>query len=278
MIKHPFQMNKWLKFNTDSRIFTQMQNAPYPHPDRDEGFTGNNRKFYPRDPHYCDSTVCVTIPNNFKDGESTDVMVYMHGLNTALNLDAFGVPKAIAASGKNMIAIIPQGPYKAPVDIFGGKLEDNGGLKRLLSETMSFLVNGKILNTKNIGRLIMACHSGGFHAMKACLDQGGVNSLITDVYMFDSIFMHEDFFASWAMRRLDVRFITVCSKSTIKQHGIFRGLVSLSDGFREVSDTDSNMVLDHGPGITIFNSTKLGHNACTKYLPEILRTSTIANR
>jgi hypothetical protein len=99
-------------------------------------------------------------------------------------------------SNKNAILIIPEGPKDAP-DSFGGKLEDEDGFKKFISEVLDTLVQKKIIRTKAIGDIIISGHSGAYHVMSYILMRGGMNKNIREIYYFDALYGHTEKVAHW---------------------------------------------------------------------------------
>lgn len=69
---------QWQKDERGWTAFVPMENAPFPHASRENGFTHGDRTFA-RDPHYTDSTVALFVPRTFKPDERTDLLIYFHG-------------------------------------------------------------------------------------------------------------------------------------------------------------------------------------------------------
>src|SRR6476620_2743947 len=74
----PGSQPSWEKNEMGETAIVAMRSAPYPHPSREQGVKGRE-KFFPRDPHYIDSSVVVFIPRTFRPGPRVDVLVYLHG-------------------------------------------------------------------------------------------------------------------------------------------------------------------------------------------------------
>jgi hypothetical protein len=69
---------RWQKTPQGWLILRSFENAPYPHPSRQDGFKGKSAS-YPRDPHYTDPTVGIFIPDGYVDSESVNYVVHFHG-------------------------------------------------------------------------------------------------------------------------------------------------------------------------------------------------------
>src|SRR5208282_5794374 len=105
-------------------LVTQMVSAPFPHPKRAEGhdYKGTN---YSAADHYSDSTVAVFVPKDLRENGPLDFVVHFHGWRNHVEsvLTRYQLIEQFAASGRNAVLVVPQGPRDAP-DAFGGKLED----------------------------------------------------------------------------------------------------------------------------------------------------------
>ena len=120
-------------------ILTQFVSAPFPHPARANGHWYHNQFFSAAD-HYSDSTVAMFIPKNFRVTDKIDFVVHFHGWRhtVAGTLPEYKLIDQFAASGKNAILIVPQGPYDVP-DSFDGKLADTNGFENFMNEAMDKL-------------------------------------------------------------------------------------------------------------------------------------------
>jgi beta-lactamase class A len=175
--------------------------APFPHPDRLNGFTGSGGTTYPFFPHYADSSIVVFVPEGFRETpEGTNIIVHFHGhLNDNVTvLEHFLIPQAMIASKINALLVIPQGPLRAR-DSFGGKMEDEEGFRRMVEDVMATMTKEKITPTTRVARIIIAAHSGGYRPAGFALSRGGLSDRVTHVYLFDALYGQEDSFRSWLL-------------------------------------------------------------------------------
>ena len=123
-------------------IITNLASAPFPHPLRAQGHQYKD-KFFSAAGHYEDSHVALFVPKDFRAGGAVDLVVHFHGWGNNLTnaLGKYQLISQFAASRRNAILIVPQGPLDAS-DSFGGKLEDAGGFKRFITEALADLGNG----------------------------------------------------------------------------------------------------------------------------------------
>jgi hypothetical protein len=178
-------------------IITNFVSAPFPHPLRDQGHTHAD-KFFSASEHYQDSTVALFIPKGFRAHGKVDLVVHFHGWNNDVTnaLRKYQLPEQFAAAGKNAILIVPQGPYHAD-DSFGGKLEDPGGFKRFIAESLEVLRNNGVIRDSSPGRIILSGHSGGYEVISAILAQGGLTQNIREVWLFDALYAKTERFVLW---------------------------------------------------------------------------------
>jgi hypothetical protein len=186
-------------------IVTQFATAPYPHPDRAQGHYYHSN-FLSAAEHYNKSTVAMFIPKGFHAGKSVDFVVHFHGWgnNVAHALEHYRLIEQFAASGRNAILIVPQGPYNAS-DSFDGKLEDADGFKKFMAEAVTVL-RDKAGIRATVGNVILSGHSGGYQVISSIVDRGGLTDHVREVWLFDALYARTEKFAKW-FERDHCRFI-----------------------------------------------------------------------
>jgi len=193
-------------------IVTQFISAPFPHSKRAEGFRYKKDEFFPADKHYSDSTVGIFVPKGFRAGGKVDFVVHFHGWGNHVSsvLRQQQLIEQLIESRRNAVLVVPQGPRDAS-DSFGGKLEDPGGFKRFMEETMATLrsdVAGSGFLKSEIGTIILTGHSGGDHAIAFILAQGGLTSCVREVWLFDGLYGQTDRFVNW-FEHQPCRFVNI---------------------------------------------------------------------
>jgi hypothetical protein len=180
-------------------IVTQFVSAPFPHPARVGGHKYDGQ-FYSAAEHYSNSDVAIFIPKNFRATDKVDFVVHFHGWRhtIATTLQEYRLVEQFAASRKNAILVIPQGPFNAP-DSFGGKLEDTNGFKIFMAEAMEKLHATSVLTNSNseIRNIILSGHSGGYHVMAEIINHGGLSEKIREVWIFDALYGNVENFVAW---------------------------------------------------------------------------------
>jgi len=173
--------------------------APFPHPDRNEGLRKKDGTFYPRYPHYTDSSIVVVVPDYLKaTPEGVNVIVHYHGhMNDNMGvLERYDMVQNLLKRKINAILVLPQGPYRAR-DSFGGKVEDRGGFARLVQDVLSTMLKEKAVPTDRLGSVVISAHSGGYHPAAFSLEYGGVSDHVTDVFLFDAFYGEQNYFEHW---------------------------------------------------------------------------------
>jgi beta-lactamase class A len=186
----------WNSFPGGSWLIYRSPHAPFPHKERMNGYQGKDGTSYPYQPHYCDSSIVIFVPKHFKETEQgTNLIVHFHGhLNdNLLTLERYAMPQAMIAQKTNALLVLPQGPYRAR-DSFGGKMEDDGGFKRMVEDVLATMVKEGVIKSPAVNNIIVSAHSGGYRPAAFVLDRGGYQAHITDVFLFDAFYGNHDFF------------------------------------------------------------------------------------
>jgi beta-lactamase class A len=173
--------------------------APFPHPQRADGFARNDGTRYPFFPHYADSSIVVFVPNHLTEkDQGVNLIAYFHGhLNDNVGvLEQHLIPQAMLDENINAILVIPQGPYRAR-DSFGGKMEDIDGLKHLVEDVLATMKREGVIKSAVLHNMVIAAHSGGYRPAAFCVDRGGMNDHITHLFLFDAFYGNLDYFRTW---------------------------------------------------------------------------------
>lgn len=200
---------EWQTTPLGSTAFVAMKNAPYPHSSRENGFKTKD-KVFPREPHYVDATVALFVPSRFQQSDRVNLMVYLHGHfgNVRRALERHRLREQIVASGKNVILVFPEGPKDAG-DSGCGKLEDAGGLKRLVEEAARVLHSAGRIRDPKIGRVLIAGHSGAYRGISFCVEHGGLDAELSDVCLLDASYGRLDAFVDWTAKHPKGTFFSI---------------------------------------------------------------------
>ncbi|MFO0550805.1 MAG: hypothetical protein U0271_20595 [Polyangiaceae bacterium] len=173
-------------------VTLQCANAPYP----------------VKDGKWDDPTVIVFVPEHFRMKKSgkVDAVVHFHGhLTTARNaIEGHHLREQLTEARQNAILVVPQGPMFARSGDFG-KLMLKGGLAKLLKEAVKLVGSSKearaqldkatLAGVKDVRRVVVSAHSGGYRAAAAVAQRGRVE--LREIYLFDSLYGEEDVFEKW---------------------------------------------------------------------------------
>ena len=261
----------WQQLPEGQLILRPFENAPYPHSSRENGF-----KNFPRDPHYVDSTVGIFIPADYQPGDAVDYIVHFHGhTNHVSNVfEKYKLPQQLVAAKVNAILIVPQGPKDA-ADSGDGKLElDPGGFEKLINEVTDYLnVEGKI-RTKQIGKIALTAHSGGYKVTAAILHHGGLADHITDAILLDASYGSLEWFADWCNADPNHRLVSLFTDHLADENQQLTALLDKAGVKHRTLDeatlTDEQL-LPRGP---VFMHTKGPHDQVpTDYFGRLVKTS-----
>ncbi len=192
----------WTTFKGGRWAIYRSSAAPFPHSGRKDGYKGSDGTVYPYFPHYTDSSIVVVVPDGFRETDrGANVIVHFHGhMNDDLGvLEQYLLPQAMIAQKINALLVIPQGPYRAR-DSFDGKMEDEGGFRRMVEDVMATMRREKVVSTGNVARVIVTAHSGGYRPAGFVLDRGGMSDLITHVFLFDALYGQHEYFRDWLLK------------------------------------------------------------------------------
>jgi hypothetical protein len=253
-------------------IISELSTTPFPHQKRINGYTYGDKE-YPFEKHYNDSTVLIFIPKDFQSKEENDFVIHFHGWynNVDSVLSQFKLIEQFSESKKNAILVVPQGPKNAP-DSFGGKLEDENGLRNLITEISDLLYKKKIVNSMTVGKIILSGHSGGYHVISYILLRGDLTKNIREVFLFDGLYGQIEKFTYW-INHYDGKFINIYTKDGGTKYEsenlmecfdawqvpyLFKNEIDLSD-----SDLKNNRI--------VFIYTNLQHNEVISVRSEFMR-------
>ncbi|MGF1573112.1 MAG: hypothetical protein ACFCU1_08575 [Sumerlaeia bacterium] len=255
------------------------ENAPFPHESRADGYTRNGVT-YPVVSHYLDNTVGVYIPSGFDEERPVTILYYFHGHNNNVRnaLLEFKLTEMVFNSTKNCILVFPQGPLDVP-DSAGGKLEEANGLRNLHDEITAKLIADGKLSSGTVDSVYLSGHSGAYKILHNCLAKGGLNDLVTDVYLLDASYGGLNDFTDWMMANPQKRFVSIYTAHLEDENNeMMQTLTSSKVSFRELDEDNAfGHILRDNPRTFIF-ANKSDHNGTVSMLQEFLETSNAASR
>jgi hypothetical protein len=208
------QSTPWKSSSDGDLALVPFKSASFPHSSRDNGFQYETT-FYPRDPHYTDSTVGVFIPKNFKPSKNINFVVHFHGWNNHVQqvFEQYDLAHQMELSGLNAVLLVPQGPRDAN-DSTDGKLQyDPGSLTAMLNEAIAFLVKeGRTPPTTTLGHVALTAHSGGYLVTTYIVDRKELADKMTDVILFDATYGGLPAFADYCAANPRHRLISICTE------------------------------------------------------------------
>lgn len=219
-----------------------LQSAPFPHPDRQSGYTFDQVR-YPANPHYNDSSVAVFVPRGFQPAGPVNMVFFFHGWDSSID-DArqrFDLYRQFSQSGAQALLVIPELAWNAP-DSFGGKLEDRGGFARMVNELLADLQQGGAIGSTRPGNIVLAGHSGAFQVIAIILTHGDMAANIREVLLFDAVYARIHQYAAWIETR-GGRFVSVSSAGGEETTAVDDLMAALkADGvpFHTVRDSPEN--------------------------------------
>jgi hypothetical protein len=262
-------------------LHASFRSAPFPHSSRAEGFTGRDGRHWPAELHYTDNTVTLFVPASYQPQATVDFVVYFHGHgnNVRKSLDQFRLREQLVASGRNTVLLFPQGPVDAS-DSGLGKLQDEGGLARLIEEALVVLATSGPLQSAQpleLGQIALTGHSGAYLGIGYCLRHGGLRDQIREVYLLDASYgMLEDYQDYIAGQR--GRFGSIftahlaANNVAIMANVAGRGLTYELRMEHEVDESISRQS-------TVFlYTTRLDHNGAVSWLERFLREGTTLSK
>ncbi len=228
-----------------------------------------------------DSTVMVFVPSTFRDGGTLDLIVHFHGHGAKAKKAIWDhqLRGQLYDSRRKSILVMPQGQDNA-----WGKLEESGGLARLLTEVRQVLqakqVRGRMgrhaVGTRSrLGTVVLSGHSGGYVPIARCIKPidgrptGGVD--VREVWLFDALYNDLEVFRDWVLARKKTRRSKGHRLMSIYTSGT---TMSLSHQLRDdLEEKDIDCVTDEpegsisreefGAAQALFIQTGLSHHACT---------------
>ncbi|MCB1157176.1 MAG: hypothetical protein H7A25_18950 [Leptospiraceae bacterium] len=212
----PTTLYSWEKriFATDygEIIIENLKTAPFPHETRESGYTYRGQ-FFSKEKHYNDNSVFIFIPKQMDKVSDINFVFYFHGWNDSLVMipPKYKIISQFAASHRDAILVIPQGPLNAP-DSSGGKLEDVDGFKEFVDELLLKLYEKNKIQSKRVGSIVLSGHSGGFRVMSYILLHGGYARKIKEVYLFDGLYSQLEKFVYW-INYYEGKFINVFTRN-----------------------------------------------------------------
>lgn len=193
---------------------TRLRHAPFPWDARPERATSGER--YPPETYACDEVLLHLSPElaGADARGPLAVVVWLHGQQATLRgrvLEGARVPDQIDGVGAPLALVAPQLALNAR-DSCPGKLEEPGGLARLLDEAAVLFARGGDPEPFRGAPVVLAAFSGGYRAAAACLARGG--RPVSAVLLMDALYARLDDFVQWRIREPAGALVTLYGAST----------------------------------------------------------------
>lgn len=211
-----------------------LRHGLFPHPSREAGHSyaenaadSTTRKFFPRHPHYDDSTAIVVIPRGYRLVHGgNDLIVHFHGWWNEVDsvMKTFGLVEQLLASRRNALLVLAQGPFRAP-DSRGGKMEEENGLRFFVEEILQNLKAAQKINGTKIGRVILSAHSGGYRPTAFAVEKGGLAKNIRELFLFDAFYGQYEKFIPWLQLNRKNRLRSIYTEHLAGEHRDFMALL-----------------------------------------------------
>ena len=135
----------------------------------------------------------IYVPSGYRPGSSVDVIVYLHGFTPHRTVLAYLTDKentlreVLERSGRSAVLAVPMiGPRSQP-----GSLTRPGGFSAWMGRVLAALGGHLGRSSLQLGRLILAAHSGGGHPLSEIVMRTRDHAdKLREVWMFDAVYSH----------------------------------------------------------------------------------------
>jgi hypothetical protein len=160
----------------------------------------------------------VYVPSGFDPTPPLNVVVYLHGWSNCVEnvvrdagascdpnagtpaRQAYALAAQLETSNKNALLLCPEVEFDAQSSN-PGNLGTSGGFAALLGEVLGDLQSTLgAVGLADVGRLVVASHSGGYEAAAGLAERGGV--AVHELYLLDSLYGNFSDFDAWVQSDL----------------------------------------------------------------------------
>lgn len=195
---------------TDNAVIFHITSPHTSFPDtgRAKGHT-YDKVLYTAADHYNDSTVLIIAPKHLDAKKQVDLIFWFHGWRNNVDSAAikYQLTRQFLASKLNAVLVLAETAKDSP-DSYGGKLENTGVFKALVSDVLAGL-QSKHLTGKNCapGHIILAGHSGAYRVMARIIQNGQMP--VDETILFDALYAETEKFMAWIQAGPSHRFIDI---------------------------------------------------------------------
>lgn len=146
---------------------------------------------------WVDDTVAVWVPADTGPERPVGIATHLHGHHTTISdvIGPQGLPAQVAASGRRVVWIAPQGPVDAASGSFGCLVRP-GGHQALVDEVLRHLRADGLLREAPVARVVLTAHSGGYRA--AARLAATATPRVDEIHLYDALYGEVDAFAEFA--------------------------------------------------------------------------------
>ncbi len=217
----------------------------------------------------------IAAPVGLDTSGGVDVVLHLHGHRAELTRTQASqhLLRMFAASGRDAVFVMPQGPVDAASGDFG-KLMTPGGLEALLIDVVGTLYADGRVARPEVGELVITAHSGGYLAAGRILELGERDPVA--VHLLDALYGYSATFAAYAERGGALRTTHTPAGFTRQNNLTLRARLRGSLGDALVEDLSE---LDVAVGAPAVLASEFPHNDCVfteRTYARLLATSGLA--
>ena len=184
------------------------------------------------DTTYSDRRSLLYLPPGYNARQPGLIVLYLHGQGATLERDVVnrqGLPRQIAASGKNVALVAPQLAFDA-ADSSAGNFWRPGFFATYLDEAAERLMrlhgDRRAGPHFNAAPVVIVAYSGGYLPAAYLLQRGGAAHRVKGVVLMDALYGDEEKFAGWAAARRNLGFLlSAFTESTQTENATLQGLL-----------------------------------------------------
>jgi len=157
--------------------------------------------------HYHDSTVLIIAPKNLDAKKKVDLVFWFHGWHNNVDIAAvyYELTKQFIASKRNAVLVLAETAKDSP-DSYGGKLENQGVFKALVTDVLTGLKDQHLISAGCVpGHIMLAGHSGAYRVMARIIKNGQMP--VDEAVLFDALYAETEIFINWIKADKSHRFI-----------------------------------------------------------------------
>ncbi len=157
--------------------------------------------------HYHDSTVLIIAPRHLDASKNVDILFWFHGWRNNVDnaADFYELTRQFMDSRRNAVLVLAETARDSP-DSYGGKLENPGVFKALVSDVLTGLKAQHLIPAGcSSGHILLAGHSGAYRVMARIIQNGGMS--IDEAILFDALYGETEKYMDWIKADIHHRFI-----------------------------------------------------------------------